>query len=722
MADSDAAKAHRYEPSHKRHRRAASAASTLDKPSTDAALNTLRPLPKFDERFDPPKSASLLAPREQPLVINYQGTKDFWESFRLAKKAQPPLLHNRPTKKPESTFRHDDSLISAAFHHDMPKSSPHWHHLQPSMQPLGLSNVQKLYEQDPVHLQQPTGDELFNEITPAPQSNRSTNLSRGPPPIVTDVPKTVTAFEHAMHPFLNLESADDEEGLALPPAPPSQLSDSATCSSFFLLSQDDGILRLDSNKSDSSEPRNTAPIKRRSEFASRIRHIALQTALVQCTMLQNTVQQLERRPWEVTATHTARWHYEKMCALACTARQLSQALESRGLQARSEYWAGRGCGGMRDYQAGEAHFRDAILLQKLNENDTSGTSRPKGLLPTELEDIDFLLESCRARLEDQEKRSHKIIKIAQQESAKNTKSLQNCLDETSMVSPPWMPDRDRIMELARRQFGHIKLPSKISQSFVDQEHAQTLKAEVQEQMVTDGDNLKIITTKRLSEQEYEYIKHGERRQAEQPLPLTTKLLDRREIKLPSIDTRLIRTQPHIGNATHASALAEFNMQDIKAVDVVATKPPPLDVSSPPVRHIPSFGTLNSRMDPVFEYKDDTQFESDSEESEEGVRENEAIQVEKDAQPKSAPIEQPRLTLTQLEISQASRSKLPQSMPTTPLRSRPDTNWISASTVQELRDAIEKSSSRAADGYLGSTHSPMESGRSFHSPISRGIMM
>jgi hypothetical protein len=536
MADNDGVKAFRYEPSHKGHRRAASVASTLDKTPTDAAPNTLPPLLKFGGRFDPPKSASSSVPREQPPVINYQGTKDFWESLKPAIEAQSPSLEDRPARKPVSTLGHDDSLTSAAFHHDLPKSSPHRPHIQSSMQPLELSNVQKLYEQEPVYLQQTTGDELSNQMTPAPQSDRLMKLLRGPPPAVTEVPKTMTAFEHAMRPFLNLESADDKEGLAFSPSRPSQLSDSTICSWFSLSSQDDGSFRLDSNKSNSSAPRKAALIKRRSEFASRIQHIALQTALVQCTMLQNTVQQLERRPWEVKATHTARRHYKKMCALAFTALQLSQALESRGLQARSEYWAGRGCGGMRDYQAGEAHFREAIRLQKLHENETSSISRPKGLLPTELEDIEFLLESCRARLQDQKKRSNKIIEIARRESAKKRKSLQGCRDRTSMISPPWMPDRDRIMELARRQFGHVKPPNKISQSFVNQEHAQTLEAEVQEQIIMDGDELKIITTKRLSKQEYEYIIHGEKRQAEQSPPLTTKLLDRRKIELLPIRT------------------------------------------------------------------------------------------------------------------------------------------------------------------------------------------
>jgi hypothetical protein len=714
MANNCANKDFIYQTSYQRHRRAASAASTLNRPSTDAALNAIPSLPDFDGHFNHPKSASSVVPREQIPAVDVRIQTAIFEDL-LKENVQSPPLIDRPPGKKGITDSHDGSPITAAFHDDLLKSAPRGSQLEPPMQLLKLSKVQKLYEQEPIPSQQHTDDELLNQVTPAPQRHRLTNVSRAPRPTVIQVPKIITAFEYAMHPFLILTSTDDGKYLALSPEPsvPSQLSDSTTCSSFSLLSQDDGSMPLVSENGDSPESRSAAPIKKRSEFASRIQHVAIQTALVQCTMLQNTVQQLGRRPWDISVTHTARWHYVKICALAFRAIQLSQALESRGLQARSEYWAGRGCAGMRHYQAAEAHFRETIQLQKLSQDDGSGTLQPQGLLPTELENVAFLIESCRARLQNQKRRSDKTVEIAQQEATKGNKSLQDCLDEPSMISPPWMPDRDRMMELARRQFGETKTLSKISQPFVDPKQAWTLEFEVREQIKMESEELRIMTTKRLSEQEYEYIMHGERRQAEQPPRPATKLLDRREMELSPISTQSIRTLPHISNAARVSAPAESSVQDTKTVSVVPTKPkpPPIVASSSPLRRIPSFGTSNSRLDPVFEYNDDGHHDFDSEESDD----------EEEEQPKSAPIEQSKLSLAQLEISQASRPKLPQSVPATPLRSRSDTNLISLIKGQEMRKAMKRTSSRMAAGYFRSTHSPMRSGRSFHSPNGGAIM-
>jgi hypothetical protein len=783
MADKNYTDAFAYKPSSKRHQRAASAAPTLDNTSTRLFTSASR-LPIQERRFDPPKSATSLAPREQPHPGDVQGLRERFESTRMV---LSPSTLERPLRKTRSSVDQDESPVSATFFQESPHSPSLLSHFKHSMQLLGLSNVLKLYEAEPVDMNR-TAVVPYDQATPAPRIAQLKKHARPPPPDANNLPESMSAFEYAMRPFISRDSHEKEPDVVPSPlfakqdlvfslSPTWRDSESAITSSFSIPISSDGSSSLGSNvKSPISEPRDPALLKKRSQFTSRIQLITLQTALVQCTMLQNTVQQMERKTWELKNTKDILWHYGKICKLAFIAIQLARELKDCGFQARCEYWAGRGYGGIRRYRTAQAHFREAIRLEESNTDDTDGAPRPKGLLPMEREDVHFLLECCRARLQDQEKRFEKIVEIATKESLRTRKPLRECVDETSMVSPPWMPDHDRTIELARRRFQHAKPPSKISELFVDREQGQALEAEVQMQWNMDKNDLNILTRKSLSKQEYEYIKHGARRRAMRhtkgtaanarptpsqpdglpklppgpanrvadPAEISPKLnpisppangilLGRRNVELETISTHSIQTQPHIGNAAHSSAITqESNIQVANAAgvrDVISTKTSPIRASSSSRKRIHSFESLNSRFTPEYETNVDAQsdFESegsDSDESEDD--EHTALPATTAQNDQRAQIEsqrdKSRMKLAQLQSNDAPKGNPLRSGPTTPIRSRSRTSIKGGSKEIELqlRPRLNSylSQSRSARSTCNST---MHSGSSPESPRS-GIMI
>jgi hypothetical protein len=686
------------------HRRTASAAPDLGSilRSTDFQTPSL---PVNARHYDPPKSASALTSREQPPTNYVQNRKEEWE-FRCknAKDLPSRLSLEKPLRKIGDTVDpggSTKSVESANFHYTPPDP--------PSLQRLEGDHVVSTSAVPAVSVDKSI------EHEPA-VSPGSAILSTRPPS--SHLSKHISAFEYAMRPFLKLGVINNEQNSVQSSSPARRGSRSDTDSTFYLPVVYDGSSRHESKqKSNIVEfGRPTGPTNR-AAFETRMKHIQLRTFLMQCTMVQNTLRELERKPWIVEKTYTTRVHHEKMRSLAYKALQLSQALDNRDLQARCEYWAGRGCGGTRDYQAAEAHFEEAIRLNESNDRDSSG-ALSEGLRPAEKEDVHFLLGSCRARHQDSEERNEKIIKLAKQESIETQKSLQTCLDETPLISPPWMPDHDRIIELARSHFECVEPPSKISEPFVNVNHGKQLQAEVEAKMKEDERDLESSNRRTLSKIEWEYIKHGTATQlkkwqcvdevatapiSQQPLqsgrsptalstskhvvgeeagtlpnlspksPPTDNLQWRRKVSL-TIDTKSIRTQRHVGDATHAvSFISRPNDQDAESANPTnskSTKPPPLLASSPPLKRNPSSSFLSPVAESELGYECPLEFPNREDNHDE---DNNKELVDK--QPMSARINKPASLLPQGEPSQIKQNHRLSPSGTPLLRTKSDSSLM-----------------------------------------------
>jgi hypothetical protein len=309
-----------------------------------------------------------------------------------------------------------------------------------------------------------------------------------------ELPTYVSALEFALRPFLDTIDDTHEQHLRLPA--PAQQSDSIPDRAPLVvpgrqLSNTD--YESDEEEEDVPEYGIPSHVMDKDVFRTRMRQIQLRTLLMHCTVLQTTASDLEHTPWKTDNKHSPHWYYEKIRSLVYKARPLAEALESKDLQARCEYWAGRGCGGTRDYQAAEAHFDSALKLDVPNDTSRSGKARLRGLLPTEKADVRFLRDSCSTRHKAWEKRTTRAFKRAERQAEETGIPLEACLEEDLIQSPPWMPDRDRAVQLARQAF--------------DDHNGTCEEADRKELQPTD----KMM----LSKKEWQYIKHGDVQMAQQ---------------------------------------------------------------------------------------------------------------------------------------------------------------------------------------------------------------
>jgi hypothetical protein len=246
-------------------------------------------------------------------------------------------------------------------------------------------------------------------------------------------------------------------------------------------------------------------------FRTRMRLVHFRTLLMRCEVLQSTIHALERKPWAHDSDRDDKLshHYSKMRHVAVKARKQAEALESRDLQARSEYWAGRGCGGLKDWEAAKTHFKNAIKLDVANKKYSDGTVLARGLLKHEKEDVDFLLQSVTKRHEEWLHKTEAARKV----SLDSHRAMEN-IDWENMSGPSWTPDRDRMYELAKRQFGKKDSGGKRRSrmlSAVDEDEIRLGK----EDMATANQRLDIADDRQvirrvLSPQEWHYIFHGDK--------------------------------------------------------------------------------------------------------------------------------------------------------------------------------------------------------------------
>jgi hypothetical protein len=222
-------------------------------------------------------------------------------------------------------------------------------------------------------------------------------------------------------------------------------------------------------------------------YATRMHTIQLRTLLTRCTVLATTVRTLERKPWVSTTTtkRTPYWHYSEILTLAQRANTHAEALHNDPLRARCSYWMGRGWGGMGVFGAAVGAFERAVRL------DVDGTD---GLRIGEKSDVKYLLGSARKRFEEYRARMADAKAAARFESERSGRPLDECFDWNEVASP-WMPDRDRVVEIARREFGARR------------EGGDEMEEEVEKKWKDEGIEWRRV----LSEQEWKYIRGQVRR-------------------------------------------------------------------------------------------------------------------------------------------------------------------------------------------------------------------
>jgi hypothetical protein len=192
-------------------------------------------------------------------------------------------------------------------------------------------------------------------------------------------------------------------------------------------------------------------LKKNAVLRHRMRMAESQMCLIHCEVLQSTINILERRPWEQHSKAEAKVHhcYRKIQKLADKAHLLAEATSNHDLQARSNYWRGRGCGGLRDWGAAISHFGAAIMLDVPQGGLKNGSRRPRGLLPNERGDVDLLLQSVTQRYKEWIQEEEEARKAMHGEEA-SPSPIENTHRE-ELKGPPWRPHQDRMVHLAKQQ-------------------------------------------------------------------------------------------------------------------------------------------------------------------------------------------------------------------------------------------------------------------------------
>ncbi|CBX89940.1 hypothetical protein IAQ61_003492 [Plenodomus lingam] len=192
-------------------------------------------------------------------------------------------------------------------------------------------------------------------------------------------------------------------------------------------------------------------LKKHDAYETKMRLIQLRTILMRCQVLQSAVINIERKPWIPSVENQANTYYSKMRKLAYRARELAERLESRELQARCEYWAGRGHGGTHDFESAKECFALAMNLDVENGTLPNGEPRLRGLRPNEKEDVRFLFGYASQHEEEWRRRIKDVHEAAPVQVGQSNLRDEKCLDWSNISKLAWRPERDRIM-------GHVNLP------------------------------------------------------------------------------------------------------------------------------------------------------------------------------------------------------------------------------------------------------------------------
>ncbi|KAJ4368034.1 hypothetical protein N0V83_006389 [Neocucurbitaria cava] len=282
---------------------------------------------------------------------------------------------------------------------------------------------------------------------------RKTTSNRPPATNREDRPKSMSDYEYAMYQFLKQNPQFDP--ILRQPPPTSQNAAPGPSSSLQPPAQDDEIPYAGSptNAEDDEPVADGIPthLKEKDAFRTQAGFMLLRTILLRCEVQLSIVRELERKPWAQEASKPPYYYYSKIRHFAYRAREIAEFLQSRDLQARCEYWAGWGCGGTRDWYAASEHFAMAIKLDVENDTNPNGRKNVRGLRANEKEDVGFLLESVRKRHERLLRNTEDLRRAAEYEAKITGKKVEDCIDWDGLDSPTWLPERDRVVRIARAE-------------------------------------------------------------------------------------------------------------------------------------------------------------------------------------------------------------------------------------------------------------------------------
>jgi hypothetical protein len=321
-------------------------------------------------------------------------------------------------------------------------------------------------------------------------------------PLHDILPKYMSAFDSTMHTYLDTLEVHS-------PSPADRSGSYDYVSALVPPFREEETTLQDEDVSPDGIP---AHLKDHDASRTRMRLVRLRTYLMRCEVLQSTVNSLERKPWTQDSNRDSELAqlYSNIRNSATKAKGLAEALQSRDLQARCEYWAGRGCGGLKDWQAALTHFSVAIKLDVPDDTFAKGDPRPRGLLQHEKNDVEFLLKSVTERHETWLLKSEEARKASQVSEA--TQGPLEEVDWEEMRGPSWIPDRDRMYHIAQRQFAKKKLGVKRRSRMVniDEEETPLGKDEVAavNQRLEIADDRQVVR-RVLSAEEWRYILHGD---------------------------------------------------------------------------------------------------------------------------------------------------------------------------------------------------------------------
>ncbi|KAH7088975.1 hypothetical protein FB567DRAFT_619833 [Paraphoma chrysanthemicola] len=475
----------------------------------EAVVNTApsarRPQNSFQSLLTPPTHSPTAENRQS---VQHRG-KD-WVSWRSDEGDKLQLKHVLPIRGSEKLPRPGSRLAQADRLHPMPSvqqnskqamPAPDGKHVpKPPTGSLSFSSIEARVALSPKPPTKTTS--LLLPVSSEPESLEIARESEVPPPRVPipEVSKVSIGDSEWRLPLSSPNLAGDSSRSCSPLTPPLR-TDQMSCT---------GSVK-DINEGDIPEYGFPAHLKMKASFRLRILHIQLRTLLMRCTVLQATVRDLERRSWEQNMQRPPYWYYSRMRTFAIKARRIAEALESRELRARCEYWIGRACGGTRDYQAAAEHFALAIKFDVENDRHSSGKIKLRGLRPHEKEDVHFLWESVMKRSEEWEQKTRYVKDIAMEESTRTGRPLEDCIDRSPSQSPLWVPDRDRIMQLARKEFENKKRSKEGGRDMEHLERAslrQELGGNVIAQAETEGIDEKETIRRVLNKEEWRYIHYG----------------------------------------------------------------------------------------------------------------------------------------------------------------------------------------------------------------------
>ena len=248
-------------------------------------------------------------------------------------------------------------------------------------------------------------------------------------------------------------------------------------------------------------------LKPENAFRTRMRLVQFRNYLIRCQLLYLTVQSMERKPWKWHSHAQLAQYYSNIRCLAIKACSVSEAIGSDDLRARAEYWAGRGCGGLQDWQAAITHFAAAIKFDVPNYTDEKGTAFQRGLLQDEKDDVEFLLHSVKQRYQEWERRKEDAQKAESGVGATHNYPIE--LHWEGLKDARWTPDQDRIIHIAKQQYGS-KRRSMTRFASTETGASDYTNHEVHfifQRMSLDDENK--LVRKTLSEEEWRYIIGGD---------------------------------------------------------------------------------------------------------------------------------------------------------------------------------------------------------------------